>query len=95
MKEINKIIQSIKISIGKRKEEDELIREIFTTTLVNTFPNIKNPLQYISNYYLKSGKLYIHTTNKLFANDIHAVKDALAYSMNHKTAIKVTDIIIR
>ena len=70
MKLLGDDIESIKKIIHKKDKEYQEIKKVIYEFLWKIFPG-KDTSQYIKVFYVKKRTLYLETTRKIFAQEIH------------------------
>ena len=95
MKDLKTQIDKIKKNLSELAQEDQKIRKVFKKVLVETFPDLNNPLRYVKDYSFKNAKIFITTTNKSFANELFLKKEEMILKIEKDGEGLIKELIVK
>jgi len=89
----NKFIQ-LKKTLSVQSEESKKLNKQFKKVISLIFNDQKTPEKYVRDFYLKSGKIIVFTTNKSFANELFLRRQGILEELNKENK-EISDMIVK
>ncbi|MDP3954151.1 MAG: hypothetical protein Q8Q06_01890 [bacterium] len=94
IKDLKDKLNKIRETLKDRETKDKKARNAFKNVLTDLFPESKNPLRYVKDFYFQKDKIYIISANKVFANELFNKKTELLSEMS-KAETRIKEVIIK